>query len=129
MLGGGDKSKPDSPTLTDCRWLVEIDGAYELIQRSTMNKKRLGHSACAVGDFGIVVSGTKIDDASSCEYFDINKNTWTEIARLNQPRHYHSSCSFNGRQIYVFGGAIESGTYLSSIEMLDIGKILDEEFA
>jgi hypothetical protein len=94
-----------------------------------MNKKRLGHSACAVGDFGIVVSGTKIDDASSCEYFDINKNTWTEIARLNQPRHYHSSCSFNGRQIYVFGGAIESGTYLSSIEMLDIGKILDEEFA
>jgi len=39
-----------------------------------MKNPRLGHSACAIGDNGIVVTGSKVGDAGSCEYFDIDTN-------------------------------------------------------
>jgi hypothetical protein len=94
--------------LKDCRQLIELDGTYELLSRSTMLYARLGHSACTVGDIGIVVTGTRVGDASRCEYFDINTNFWVELPKLNQPRHYHSSCSFNAKQVYVFAGVSET---------------------
>lgn len=75
-----------------------------------MWQARLGHSACTVGDDIIVVTGTKMGEyGATCEFFDINKTFWVELPKLNQPRYYHSSCSFNGKFIYVFGGAVQSG--------------------
>lgn len=43
------------------------------------------------------------------------------LAPMNTARHYHSSCSFQERSVYVFCGiSNESKKYLNSIERLDI---------
>ncbi len=97
MLGGGSADDPESQMLKDCRQLIDLDGAYELIPMSQLNYARLGHSACTVGEDGIVVTGTKVGDGGTCEYFDINQNYWIELPRLNKPRYYHSSCCFNDK--------------------------------
>lgn len=66
---------------------------------------RQGHSACSLGDDGIVVTGSKITAAvGTCEYFNINTSNWLELPKLNHERFYHSSCSFNSSRVYVFCG-------------------------
>jgi len=44
------------------------------------------------------------DTAKKCEVYEIAKNKWTEIAELQQPRHYHSICVLEMRFLYVIGG-------------------------
>ena len=134
MIGGGSDQKPDLKSLKECRQLIELDGSYEFFPNSTMFHPRVGHAACANGDTGIVVTGSKVDGhRDSCEFFDLKSNFWLDLQRLNEARHYHSSCSFNCKQIYVFGGAIpginssQSSKYINSIEMLDISKIINQQ--
>jgi|LauGreDrversion4_2_1035121.scaffolds.fasta_scaffold1012636_2 hypothetical protein len=129
MIGGGPDKHPDSSMFKECRQLVEIDGGYELFRTSGLNYPRLGHSACSVGNSAIVVSGTKFGNMGTCEYLDIASNDWIELPTLREPRYYHSSCCFEGRYVYVFGGATGTGRYLSSIEMLEIGRIMSSDYA
>ena len=129
MIGGGEI---DSPSAKQCRQLLELDGAYEFFPRTDMLYSRVGHSACSLGDDGIVVTGSKVPDVTNtCEYFNANTSIWLELPKLQEARYYHSSCSFNGSLVYVFCGSDPKSTnsYVSSIEMLEIGKILDEQFA
>ena len=75
MLGGGTGTNDFNPTLNECRQLIEIEGSYEFLDRgANMKYARLGHSACSLSDDGIVVTGTKIFDAGTCEYFNVNSN-------------------------------------------------------
>jgi len=61
---------------------------------------------CSFGDDGIVVTGSMYD-LGTCEYFDVNLNNWLELPKLKENRYYHSSCSFNGTDVYVFCGNVE----------------------
>jgi hypothetical protein len=45
---------------------------------------------------------------------------WFDIANLNEGRHYHASCSFKDRFVYVFCGILNSTKkYCNSIEKYD----------
>lgn len=88
-----------------------------------MKFPRHGHSACAVGDKYIAVSGGRYE-GTKCEMYSINTNKWQELPELITRRHYHSSCAFEGRQIFVFCGIHnESRQYINSIECLDVSMI------
>lgn len=48
---------------------------------------------------------------------------WFEMPDLNVGRHYHSSCGFNDKAVYVFCGiANQSRKYINSIEKYDTGN-------
>ena len=57
---------------------------------------------------------------SKSEVYNIDMDLWFEVGNLNVARHYHSSCSFNNKVVYVFCG-INNRTkkYLNTIERLD----------
>lgn len=96
--------------------------------KSKMAFPRHGHSACAIGDTHILVTGSRKDihrSSQKCELYDITTNKWMEIAMLNNGRHYHASCDFNGELVYVFCGILNATKkYSNSIERLEIGLTL-----
>ena len=51
------------------------------------------------------------------EIYDTTNNYWVELPMINTERNYHSSCSFNHKFIYIFGG-IHDKKYSNSIERL-----------
>jgi hypothetical protein len=72
-----------------------------------MSYPRHGHSCCQVLDRYIIVSGSRkeLDQAGSrVELYDIQIDDWIQMPQLKEGRHYHSSCNFNNKFIYVFGG-------------------------
>ena len=80
MLGGGDLN---DPSVKQCKQLLEIDGAYEFFDRNDMLHSRVGHSACSLGDDGIVITGSKAPEATkTCEYFNVIKNLQLELPPL-----------------------------------------------
>jgi N-acetylneuraminic acid mutarotase len=55
--------------------------------------------------------------ANRVELYDTHIDDWLELPRINEGRHYHSSCHFNHKFIYVFGGIQNSNKkYSNSIE-------------
>lgn len=77
---------------------------------------------CQIQDKFIIVSGSRKEvnqAAQRVELYDINQDEWIELAKINDGRHYHSSCGFNNEYIYVFGGIQNSNKkYSASIEKL-----------
>ena len=88
-----------------------------------MKFPRHGHSACWLGEKFIVVSGSrkeKNDSQTRVECYNSDLDLWFELPQLNVGRHYHSSCSFSDRFVYVFCGiANKTRKYINSIECLD----------
>ncbi len=54
------------------------------------------------------------------ECYNVDIDIWFDFPQLNEGRHYHASCSFMDRFVYVFCG-ISNATkkYINSIERLD----------
>jgi hypothetical protein len=71
---------------------------------ANMKYARNGHAVCAVKNSHLVVTGTRIGKGSTCEIFNIETNTWSDLPEMNLGRYYHSSCSFNSTKIFVFCG-------------------------
>lgn len=70
----------------------------------------------------IYAIGSKYPDETSkkCEVYDISKNKWTEIADLQQSRHFHSVTILENRYLYVIGGRDSlTENPLDSFERLD----------
>ena len=47
-----------------------------------MKHPRHGHSACAVGDRQIVVTGGRFGTGTTSEMFDVNSNVWRDLPEL-----------------------------------------------
>jgi len=122
IVGGGDYQK-DDPTLYQ---LYELNAKknYEMIKKDNMKHARHGHSATWFGEKFIVVSGSrKIDAHTKVEMYNTDIDLWFELPDLNVGRHYHSSCGFNDRFLYVFCGiANKTRKYINSIEVFDNQK-------
>ena len=110
MIGGGDyKILPDS--MFQCRELVnKLDSTQvnlQFFEKKRMNYARHGHSCCSILDRYIIVSGSRKEvnsAAQKVELYDILIDEWIEMPMIKEGRHYHSSCNFNNKFIYVFGG-------------------------
>ena len=110
MIGGGDfRTLPDS--MFQCRELVPKPNPqkYQLMfeDRKRMKYARHGHSCTAIMDRYIVVSGSRKEvnsAAQKVELYDTQIDEWIELPKINEGRHYHSSCHFNHKFVYVFGG-------------------------
>ena len=103
---------------------MELDTrTFELLPRGKLRFPRHGHSVCPLGDKFIICTGSRkeIDSAQSkCEQYNINLDLWFDIADLNEGRHYHASCSFRERYVYVFCGIANSTKkYVNSVERYD----------
>jgi len=88
-----------------------------------MKHPRHGHSAIWFGEKFIVVSGSRKEKNSSevkCEMYNTDIDLWFEMPDLNTGRHYHSTCTFSDRWIYVMCGiANKTKKYINSIEKYD----------
>lgn len=125
MIGGGDyKSLPDS--MFQCRELVPHTSSnqfhYQFIDKKRMQYARHGHSCVGIADTYIMVSGSRkeVSQASQkVELYDSNQDEWMELQNINEGRHYHSSCNFENKFIYIFGGIQNaSKKYSNTIERL-----------
>ncbi len=96
-----------------------------LIQRTArqnMKLPRSQHKLVALSSRIIYCMGGKNKKdryMSSCERFDVESDTWSEAAPLNEAKFYIAAASFNCSHIYVFGGCGHKGA-LSTIEMLRV---------
>jgi hypothetical protein len=102
----------------------EIDThTFELIARDRMQYPRHGHHVCALGDKFLVVTGSRKETENAqikCEQYNSDLDMWFDIPNLNEGRHYHASCSFKDRFVYVFCGILNSTKrYCNSIEKYD----------
>ncbi len=69
-----------------------------------MHHLRHGHSACAVGQNFIIVTGSRINPNFECEKYDVAADKWVLLPQMITGRHYHSSCVFQAWKVLVFGG-------------------------
>jgi len=120
LIGGGDyKSLPDS--MFQCREMIKAQNYY-FVMKKNMTYARHGHSLTSVGEQYIVVSGSRkeVSNASQkVELYDANSDEWMELSDINTGRHYHSSCNFDNKFIYLFGGIKNADKkYVNTIERL-----------
>jgi hypothetical protein len=129
MIGGGDFNLTPA-SMYEAYELVfnKNQSQFDCIMKARMAFPRHGHSACAIGDHSILVTGSRKDNHKSsqkCELYNLAQNKWVELPMLNHGRHYHASCGFNGQFAYVFCGiANATKRYTSNIEKLEIGHLL-----
>ena len=121
LIGGGDFNKlPD--TMFECNE-ISVQDNYQLIARDRMKYPRHGHSACSLGEKFVVVTGSRKESDQAhirCECYNVDIDVWFDMANLNEGRHYHASCSFEDRFVYVFCGiSNQSKKYINSIEKFD----------
>lgn len=88
-----------------------------------MKYARHGHSVCCLNDKFLIVTGSRCEEDEAfkrCEQYNIDLDLWFEVPNLNVGRHYHSSCTFAERFVFVFCGIAQSGKrYCNSIEKYD----------
>lgn len=105
LIGGGDY-KEDKKELYECHELMP-NNAFNMVKRADMNHPRHGHCAIWFGEKFVVVTGSRKEKNKSevkCEMYNADIDVWWELPDLNVGRHYHSSCAFNERYVYVFCG-------------------------
>eukprot|EP00347_Sterkiella_histriomuscorum_P011771 403371155 len=122
IVGGGDfNSVPE--TMFQMNEIVKSGPSYALQQKQKMKYPRHGHSCCTLGETFIFVTGSRKDTdkaPNKTEMYDTRQDAWVELAMFNQGRHYHSSCSFQSKFVYIFCGiSNETKKYLNSIERLE----------
>ena len=124
MCGGGDYQK-DEESLYNL-WEIQKENDYAVVKRDSMKHPRHGHSTTWFGEKFIVVTGSrkeKNESQKKCEMYNTDIDLWFEMPDMNTGRHYHSSCTFNDRYIYVFCGISNtSRKYINQIEFYDHSK-------
>jgi hypothetical protein len=122
LIGGGDYNKmPDS--LFECYEILVRDNSFNILSKDKMKYARHGHSACALGEKFIVVTGSRKENEDAhlkAECYNLDIDIWFDLPQLNEGRHYHASCSFLDRFVYVFCGiSNKTKKYINSIERMD----------
>ena len=74
-----------------------------------------------LNDHAVIISGGQVNGATfsteSVTCFNLNDNSFIELADMNRARFWHSSITA-GKKVYVFGGLISAD---DSMEVLDTG--------
>lgn len=134
---GGEKKDNDIRCIYSNDCFVVNEQTYEVVPKTPMRYARSGHQLAHLHrkfefqtkDY-IYAIGSKYPDETSkkCEVYDISKNKWTEIADLQQSRHYHSVTILENRYLYVIGGRDSlTENPLDSFERLDGFQSLENQ--
>jgi len=93
-----------------------------MVDKKSMKYARHGHSCIAIADRYIMCSGSRKEVSQACqkvELYDSHIDEWIELSQIIDGRHYHSSCNFDNKFVFIFGGIQNSNKkYSSSIERL-----------
>lgn len=98
---------------------------FSYLEVSPLYDEELYHtSICAVNaKFIFVTGGTQSichgDAIANCHRYDIVRNLWQEMQKMNQARTHHSSCQLSGH-IYVFCGTNSLPRRTNTVEKLSI---------
>ena len=87
--------------------LSRTESTYKEVKRPDMNYKREFHSMCYLNDKVFFVSGSRITESNAdrkVESYNIETNKWAVMPDMPEGRHRHSSCGFQQKFIYIFGG-------------------------
>ena len=120
IIGGGDYSDtavPKESRLCSLLFLNQKEDFFFRKKRAKLSYPRHGHAICQLSKKFLLVTGSRwlTFNDSDCELYDMQRNKWSKVAKLNEPRFYHSTCSIrNEPTAYVFCGS--NKTYLRSIE-------------
>lgn len=95
-----------------------------LIPRARLNTPRSSHSLTYLNGYIYAIGGITNNQiyTAKCERYSIVADTWSPIAPLNYATAACSTCSFNGKYIFKFGGQDPSGSLIIFIEKFDISK-------
>jgi hypothetical protein len=124
IVGGGDIKHPEMPSLVSTFEVLYSDnGPLQTVKKGSLQFARHGHSVTSINDRFLVATGSCIElngASRTCEFYNVELDTWFPQASMNKGRYYHSSCVLNDQWVYVFAG-IEATTkkYFNSIERFD----------
>lgn len=101
----------DEETVRRCLEIVKKpqNGGFSHVVKESTNYKRVDHSLCYLNDEFLMVTGSYILDEKmheTSERYDIIKDRWVKYPDLNVGRSFHSSCSFEGRFVFVLCGLV-----------------------
>jgi hypothetical protein len=92
----------------------------DIERKADMLTKRRSHSMIYLNDYVYTVSGLSgLDMVKKCEKYDVFRNRWIEIPKLNYPRLNASLAVYNQRYLYCFGG-YEGFKNQDTFERLDV---------
>ncbi len=97
-----------------------------------MNYKHIDHSLCYLDDKYLFVTGSYLKDDKmheTCERYDVKMDRWAKFPPLSVGRCHHSSCSVDGRYVFVICGLIIVRHEYQVVSEEDNGMvIIKEEF-
>lgn len=99
--------------------------ARRFVKAAPLRQGRSGHTATLLADGTVLVVGgtahrgeeSRFVALASAERYDPRADTWSEVAPLSQPRHWHSATLLEDGRVLVAGGAREEQGLLSSVEL------------
>jgi len=108
--------------------VVDLDSG-ELVQKDSMRERRMCFGTAVFNNqFIFVVGGFNHTKClSGCEKYDIHKNQWAAIPKLNNQKSNIGVCTFN-EFIYTFGGFLNDDHEDDFIERLSINEPKQWEF-
>lgn len=71
VIGGGDFEHVTAASLKSCLKLVKKNNVFTFESLAELKYARNGHSVCNVSDTHLVVTGTRIGKATTCEIYNI----------------------------------------------------------
>ena len=73
-----------------------------------MPHKKFDFTVCNIANFIYVICGkdsvSEITDR--CERYNVDDDSWQNIASVNKKRYAASACGFRGNKIFLFGGRL-----------------------
>lgn len=99
IVGGGDVKQPELPSLISTFEIIYTEnGPLKTVKKGSLQFARHGHSLTSIRDKFLIVTGSCIElrgAASSCEFYNIELDTWFPQPSMHKGRYYHASCVFN----------------------------------
>jgi Kelch motif len=84
-----------------------IEGTQEMKKVKAMTTARRGHTIARISAQSFcVVGGYNGNFITSCELYDISKNTWTPMPDLTEKKNWVGLLLFERKTLYCFGGCI-----------------------
>ena len=115
-FSGGGKNEEYYPRTMECEVRDSSSSSRVL---ADMQKPKCSHTLVAFNGSHVFSLGGFIDrrDNAYCEVYSVEKNKWTAVKPLNEPKAYVIACTFRNRFIYCIGG--RGCTSANSIEIYD----------
>ena len=117
LIGGCDPS-----TYNEVDYIMKYEEYQHNLDRvAKLIQKRSGHAVCLVENEIFIVGGYCGDKTlKSCEKFNYNNNSVSEIADLNLESAFACVVNFNNKNLFKFGGRIATGKMNEAIERYDM---------